>query len=305
MEKKLAGIVPPVITPFDTSENYDPGAMKVILDFLISHGVHAVFVIGSVGEFYALRLEEIKEVIRTSVRAVNGQVPVMAGTGAIATRDAIELSRYAEEVGADALSVLTPFYIQPSEEELYQHYAAIAHSVKIPVLGYTNPARAGGITLPPKLMQRLANDFENIVGIKDSSADLTALFEYQRLCPPGFKVFTGRDTLIFDTVINDGSGAVAGLANIVPDLTVRIYEHAHAGRIEKAKEAQRELAPLRAAYGLGTFPVVVKEMAAMIGLPVGPTRRPALPLKPEERRRLREILEMVIGEEALLGASVI
>ena len=299
MAAELAGIIPPVITPFDDDENYSPGAMKDLLDHLIGQGVHAVFVVGSVSEFYALRIEEIKEVIRTAVRAVGGRVPVVAGTGAIATRDAVALSRYAEEAGADALSVLTPFYIRLDEEELFQHYAAVARAVTIPVLGYTNPARAGGMTLSPRLMSRLANQFENVVGIKDSSGDLTNLLEYKRMCPADFKVFTGLDTMIFDAVMNDCAGGVPGLANLAPALVVSIYEHTRAGRLAEAKEAQRKLLPLRATYGLGSFPAVLKEAAAMLGLPVGPTRRPVQPLSPEARSRLREVLADVLGEDAL------
>lgn len=300
MTSELAGIIPPVLTPFDANENYSPGAMKVLLDYLIEHGVHAVFVVGSVSEFYALRMEEIKEVIRTSVLAVGGRVPVIAGTGAIATRDALELSQYAQEVGADALSVITPFYIGLDEEELFQHYAAIAQAVDIPVLGYANPARAGGMTLSPRLMGRLAREFENVIGIKDSSGDLTTLLEYQRVCPAGFKIFTGRDTIIFDAVINDCAGGVAGLANLAPAITVSIYEHTRAGRLREAREAQQKLFPLRATYGLGSFPAVLKEATAMLGLPIGLPRRPVQPLSPEARSRLRRVLADVLGENALV-----
>ena len=111
--------------------------------------MHGVFVVGSVREFYALRMDEIKAIIRTAVEAVRGRVPVLAGTGAIATRDAIELSCYAEDVGADALYILTPFFLSLNEEELFHHYEAVAQSVHIPVLGYTNPAqRRRGDTVP-------------------------------------------------------------------------------------------------------------------------------------------------------------
>jgi 4-hydroxy-tetrahydrodipicolinate synthase len=299
MTLELSGIIPPVITPFDAEENYSPGAMQEILDRLIEGGVHAIFVVGSVSEFYSLRLEEIKEVIRTSVRAVNGRVPVLTGTGAIATRDAIELSRYAEDAGADGLSVLTPFFIKLNEEELFQHYATIAQAVKIPVLGYANPARAGGMTLSAQLMKRLSGEFENVIGIKYSSNDFASLLEYKAACSPSFKVFTGLDTVIFDAVINDCAGAVPGLANLVPALAVSIYEHARAGRWKEAREAQSKLAPLRAAYSLGSFPSVLKEAACMLGLPAGPTRRPIQPLTPEARNRLRGVLVEVLGEDML------
>ena len=301
MTVNLRGIIPPVITPFDVRERYDPGAMKAILDYLIERGVHAVFVVGSVSEFYCLRLDEIKEVIRTSVRAVNGRVPVMAGTGAISTRDAVELSQYAESVGADALSVITPFFIKPTDEELYHHYATVARSVRIPVLGYTNPGRAGGMTLSAGLMNRLAREFENVVGIKDSSGDVESLIRYAAVCPPGFQVFTGRDTLVVDAVIHGGAGAVAGIANFAPELLVKVYELAVVGDITAARGAQQRILPLRDAQTLGSFPAVIKEASAMIGLPAGPTRRPTLPLSDQARAALRRVLVEALGESAVVA----
>jgi 4-hydroxy-tetrahydrodipicolinate synthase len=156
------------------------------------------------------------------------------------------------------------------------------------------------MTISPRLMNHLASEFENVIGIKDSSGDLTTLLEYKRLCPESFKVFTGRDTIIFDAVINDCAGAVAGLANLVPALTVSIYEHTRAGRLAEARGAQRRLLPLRAAYGLGSFPAVVKEAATMLGLPVGPARRPVQPLSSEAKSQLRQVLVDVLGEDALV-----
>ena len=299
MKCDLAGIIVPVLTPFDEDERYSPGAMRDVIDYLIERGVHALFVAGSVSEFYALRLEEIKEVIRTSVQAAAGRVPVLAGTGAIATRDAIELSRYAEEVGADALSVITPFYVQPNEEELYAHFSAVARSVNIPVLAYTNPGRSGGITLSPPFMNRLAREFDNVVGIKDSSGSIPLLLEYRRVCPPGFAAFTGLDSIIFEAVINDCAGGVSGLANIAPVLAVSIYDLTRQGRLSEAKAAQSKLSVLRGTYSLGTFPAVLKEAASMLGLPVGPTRGPVRRISPQARERLRSMLSSVLGEDAL------
>lgn len=298
---ELSGIIVPVLMPFDEQERFSPGALAEIIDYLIDQGVHAIFVAGSVGEFYALRIDETKEMIRATMQAVRGRVPVLAGTGTIATRDAVELSRHAEEVGVNALSVIAPFYVQLDDEELYQHYAAIARAVHIPLLGYANPRRAGGITLSPQLMNRLVGDFENIVGIKDSSGSISTLLDYVHFCPPGFAVFTGLDTLILDAIINGAAGAVAGLANFAPSLVVSVYEHFCAGRLAEAKAAQRKLVQLRATYSLGTFPAVVKEAATMIGLPAGPARRPVGPLNSQAREQLRQTLADVLGPEVLCG----
>jgi len=300
MSYDFAGIIAPVLTPFDESCDYSPQAMRVVIDFLVEGGVHGLFVVGSVSELYALRLEEAKEVIRTSVEAAAGRVPVLAGTGAITTRDALELSRYAEQAGADALSVITPFYVRPNEQELLEHYCAIARAVSIPVLVYTNPGRAGGLTVSPTLMNRLIEQCPNVIGVKDSSGSVAALLEYKYACPQGFAVFTGADTLILDAVVNDCAGAVAGLANIAPALVVSVYDLTRHGRLAEARSAQRQLARLRSTYDLGSFPAVLKEAAGMIGLPVGPVRRPVGPLSPEARARLRGVLIEVLGEDRLL-----
>ena len=298
MRSELAGIIVPVITPFDKNEQYAPAAMRVILDHLISCGVHGIFVAGSAGEFYALRVDEAKEVIRSAVEIVAGRVPVLAGTGAITTRDAVELSRYAEEVGADAISVITPYYVKPTEQELHAHYSAVARAVSIPVFIYTNPGRSG-LVVSPEAHARLAYELPNVVGIKDSSGSIPALLDIKRLCPPNFAVFTGLDTIILDAVINHASGAVAGLANFAPALAVRVYELARAGQLAEAQVAQSQLVRLRGTYDLATFPAVVKAAASMIGMPAGPTRLPVGPLSPAAQEKLRRILTEVLGPDAL------
>jgi len=226
---------------------------------------------------------------------------VIAGTGAIDTRRSVALSQFAEAAGVDALSVLTPFYIQPSEDELFEHYSAILKAVRIPVLGYTNPGRAGGVTLSPRLARRLSEAHENFVGVKDSSGNISLLKEYKSVCPDSFAVFTGLDTIIFEAVLNEAAGAVAGLANIAPQIAVNVYRMTVAGHLAEARAEQARLSALRATYSLGTFPAVVKAAANMLGLPAGPTRRPVGPLRPAGREQLRQILIDVLGAEAAVA----
>lgn len=301
MKLGLSGIIVPIVTPFDEQERFSPAALKEIVDYLIGQGVQAIFAVGSVGEFYALDEDETLQVIRTTVQAVAGRVPVIAGAGAIDTRRSLALSRHAEEAGADALSVLTPFYIQPNEEELFRHYSAILSSVRIPVLGYTNPARAGGVTLAPGLVRRLCDAHENFAGIKDSSGNISLLKDYKAACPEGFAVFTGLDTIIYDAVLNEAAGAVCGLANIAAGITADVYRQTCAGNLAEARRQQAKLSALRDAYKLGTFPAVVKEAANLLGLPAGPTRSPVGPLRPEARAQLRQILINVLGSEILIA----
>lgn len=295
----LSGIIVPVVTPFDAQERFAPDALEEIVERLIGQGVQAIFAAGSVGEFYALDEAETLQVIRTTVRAAAGRVPVIAGTGAIDTRRSLVLSRGAEEAGADALSVLTPFYIQPNEDELFRHYSAILSAVSVPVLGYTNPGRSGGLTLPPRLVRRMSEAHPNFAGIKDSSGNIALLKEYKAACPQEFAVFTGLDTIIYDAVLNEAAGAVCGLANIAAGLTLQVYSQTRAGNLEEARRQQAKIAVLRDTYKLGTFPAVVKEAVNLLGMSAGPTRSPVGPLQPQARERLRQILIDVLGPEAL------
>jgi 4-hydroxy-tetrahydrodipicolinate synthase len=296
MNPNLTGIIVPVVTPFDEHEQFMPDALRQIINYLLQQGVSAIFAAGSVGEFFSLNEEETIQVIQETVRIVAGRAPVIAGTGAIDTRRSVLLSRRAEEAGADALSVLTPFYIQPNEDELFRHYDTIMSAVHIPVLGYTNPGRSGGVTISPRLARRLCEAHDNFAGLKDSSGNIAMLKEYQQVCPPDFALFTGLDTIVYETVLNDAAGAVCGLANIAPQIILEVYRQTRAGNLGEARRQQAKILKLRAAYQLGTFPAVVKEAMNMLGLPAGVTRSPVGPLSTEARQQLRHILEEILEQ---------
>ena len=290
MGKQIEGIIPAVVTPFDDNEDVDEGGFREILNYLIDSGVHGLFPVGSQGEFFSLTNEEKKRLMDIAVEETRGRVFVMPNTGAITTRESIELSQYAEKAGADCVSIITPFFISPDQRELHEHIKAICESVKIPVLCYNNPGRTGGVALTPATLARLAEEVPNFAGIKDSSGDLTQVAEMIRLCPPDFKVIMGRDSLIYGALTYGAAGAIAATANVAPKLIVEIYQACREGDYDRAKECQRKLAPLRSAFGLGSFPVVVKEALTMMGLPGGRCRKPIQPLSEEKRAQLRDIL---------------
>jgi 4-hydroxy-tetrahydrodipicolinate synthase len=290
MGKQIEGIIPAVVTPFDDNEDVDEGGFRKILNYLIDSGVHGLFPVGSQGEFFSLTNEEKKRLMDIAVEETRGRVFVMPNTGAITTRESIELSQYAEKAGADCVSVITPFFISPDQRELHEHIKAICESVKIPVLCYNNPGRTGGVALTPATLARLAEEVPNFAGIKDSSGDLTQVAEMIRLCPPDFKVIMGRDSLIYGAFTYGAAGAIAATANVAPKLIVEIYQACREGDYDRAKECQRKLAPLRSAFGLGSFPVVIKEALTMMGLPGGRCRKPIQPLTEEKRAQLRDIL---------------
>jgi len=283
------GIIPAMVTPFDKEGKVSRVKLRELVNFLLKGGVHGIFAIGSQGEFYALDKEEKKKIIETVVDEVNGKVPVYAGTGAITTKEAITLTQIAEKAGADAVSIITPFFISPSQEELYEYYLSIAKSTNLPVLLYNNPGRTG-VNLSAELVERLSK-IDNIVGIKDSSGNLTLTTEYIRTTPDNFSVLCGRDTLIFATLLSGGKGSIAATANVVPKLVVEIYEAFVNGDIEKARKAQFKLAPLRLAFNLGSFPIVVKEALNLIGINVGSARAPIKSLSEDKKETLKSVLK--------------
>lgn len=282
------GIVPAMVTPFDASEALNEAALAELVDRLIADGVHGVFVLGSQGEYYALTMEEKRRAIEVTVAAADRRVPVYAGTGATTTREAIALTRMAEAAGADAVSVITPTFITPSQDELYDHYREIAGTTRLPVVLYSNPGRTG-LQISTALAARLAK-IHNIVGIKDSSGDLSTTAEFINRMPPTFRVFAGRDTLVFATLLHGGAGAVAASGNVASRHLVRIYDACVAGDLATARTTQAQLAPLRAAFSLGTFPAVIKEALLMTGLDVGPCRKPVGPLTEDARNSLRHVM---------------
>jgi len=285
------GIIPAMVTPFDEKGEVNEVVLRNLVDYLIEGGVHGLFPVGSQGEFYALKKEEKKKIIEVVLDQVKGKVPVYAGTGAITTKETITLTKVAEDIGVDAVSVITPFFISPTQDELYDHYLSIAKSTHLPVLLYNNPGRTG-VNLSVDLVARLSK-VDNIVGIKDSSGDMTLTSEYIRKTDDDFSVLAGRDTLIYGTLLYGGKGSIAATANVAPKLVVEIYEAYTRGDIERAKEAQADLAPLRLAFKMGSFPVVIKDALKLIGIKVGPARCPIKSLGKVKQEKLKNILQQM------------
>ena len=161
---KIHGIIPPVATPMLANEDLDLPRLKWFLDYLITSGVHGVFVLGTNSEFYAMDEREKQEVIATAVEHVKGRVPVYAGTGAETTREAVRLTKMAEKEGADGVSVITPYFVLPNQQEIYDHYRRIAESTSLPVVLYNNPATCGGVKIDVDTVARLA-EIPNILAV--------------------------------------------------------------------------------------------------------------------------------------------
>ncbi|WP_013587877.1 4-hydroxy-tetrahydrodipicolinate synthase [Paraburkholderia phenoliruptrix] len=288
MSVTFKGIVPALITPMTADEEIDEAGLRTLVDRLIDAGVHGLFVLGTNGEFIALNEAEKLRVARIAVDQARGRVPVIAGTGAYATREVIALNHKMQDVGVDAVSVITPYFNGATQQELFTHYERIATGTSLPVMLYTIPAKAG-ITLNVDTVRRLA-EIPNIRGIKDSGGDFDRLLQLINLRRDDFAVFTGTDSMILWTLIAGGDGAVAATTNAVPGVVMSIWNNFHAGEIDAARRAQESLRALRDAFALGTLPVVLKTAATMLGMPAGPARAPAQPLDDAARERLAKAL---------------
>ena len=286
----VGGVIPPVVTPVDAEERVVDGTLRQIVDHVIAGGVHGILSLGSNGEFFGLDPEQQHRALSVTVEQAAGRVPVYMGIGAISTRECVRLARLGEREKAQAVTILPPMFLSPNDEELYRHFAAVADATSLPVLLYNNPDRMrSGISAG--LLERLA-DVPNIVGIKDSSGDLTLTAEFiRRTRAKGFKVLAGRDIMILGTLAYGGVGCVASTANVVPRLVVEIYDRFRAGDLSGALEAQFRLAPLRMAFNLGSFPVATKDCMRLLGFDVGEPILPNLRCSDANMDRLKKILD--------------
>lgn len=287
---QIRGIIPPVATPMKANEDLDLPRLRWFLDHLIESGVHGIFVLGTNSEFYALDEAEKQAVIATTVEHVAGRVPVYAGTGAESTREAVRLTKMAEREGVQGVSVITPYFVMPSQQEIFDHYRRVAESTALPVVLYNNPSTCGGLRIDVDTVARLA-EIPNILGVKDSSGDLQNTCEYIRAVPPRFSVMMGRDTLIFHALISGAKGAVPATGNIAPRLLVEIFETFTRGDLAGALAAQRRLNPIRLALTLGTAPGGVKAALDVLGLSIGPSRAPVSSLPADKLQKMRAALE--------------
>ncbi len=283
------GIIPAMVTPVTSEGKINVEALRKLTNYLIDGGVHGLFPVGSQGEFYALTFEEKKQIIEIVVEETKGRVPVYAGTGAITTREAVALTKMAEAAGASAVSVVTPYFIRPNDAEIMEFYTAVAKATRLPVILYNNVGRTG-VNISADFVVR-ASKIENIVGIKDSSGDLTLTAEYIRRTDGNFSVLAGRDTLIYGTLCYGGKGAIAATANVAPKVIVEIYEAFMVGDMKRSLQAQFRLAPLRLAFDLGTFPVVIKEALNLIGIDAGIGIPPVGGIDSKAKTELKEILK--------------
>ncbi len=283
------GIYSALITPFGEDEKIDERALVWLLEWAIGKGLHGVFIVSSTGESWSLSFEEKRDLFHRTVEVVANRVLVIAGVGAPSTRDSVALTKAAEKAGVDAVCIVPPSFVRPTQKELIGHYEAIAQQTRLPILLYNIPMLAGNV-LEPDGVLTLATRHSHVVGIKDSSGDLTLLNKLMFESDESFGVFTGVDTLVLPHLMAGGQGAILGSANVCPDLSLTVLRLFEAGRYEEAGEVQNRLTRFWVAMRHGSFPAPIKEAMRLCGLPAGPTRRPIDPLSESSREALRRDL---------------
>lgn len=273
----IKGVVVPILTPIDAEERIHERKLREQVDYVIEGGVLGILAFGSNGEFYVIEEDEMERGLKIMVDQAAGRVPVYFGIGSISTRKCVRLAKMAEANGAAGISILQPMFLKPTEEELYLHFKTIAEAVpKIPVLLYNNPGRVG-YTMSGNLVERLAHEVDNIVGMKDTSGDITQTAEFiRRTRDVDFKVFGGKDTLLYASMCHGAVGGVCTAANFMPELITDVYNKFVAGDWKGSLEAQFKLNPVRLSMDGASFPVAAKDMANLRGRDIGAPYTPNL-----------------------------
>jgi len=288
--KKFPGIVPPVITVFDSDGEIDEEKTKKFIQHLINEGVHGIFVAGSTGESSLMNMEQRKKIIDVGVEVCKGKVPLFAGTGHNSTKIAIELSKYAQDAGADGVLVFLPHYPKPTQETIYQHYKAVAEAVNIPVFVYSWPGQYG-VDIEPETVARLARE-GYIRGIKDSHFDIDHTAEIIRLTEDKITVWQGFETKILPALCLGADGSVCTIGNIIPKECVQIYKLFKEGKIEEAREKQLSIFGLVDALFSSRHDMQpLKEGIKMLGYDVGDALMPTIEVSKEMKEKIRKELK--------------
>lgn len=280
------GLMPAMVTPFDERGELDLAAAEAVVERFIEAGVSGISPLGSTGEASHLTADERRRFAEEVVRIVAGQVPVVVGVGFSGTRETVELARHAQDAGADAVLVVSPFYWKVGEDGLFRHFATVAEAVDIPVVVYNLPMLTG-IDLSPALIGRLAGAYPNVVGLKDTVTGynhVVAVLQKVKPIRPDFSVLSGWEDLILPSLLAGADGSICAFANVAPELFVNLVEAAKSGDLTRAAELHRRVLTL-VTLGAYSDPAMgaIKLAMKKLGIPISPTvRGPALPATDEE-----------------------
>ena len=285
-----------LITPFEPSgKRIDVSALQKLVNWQIAEGIHGLIPLGSTGEFLSLSRDERQLVIDTCIKTTAGRVPVLIGTGAEWTDECVSLSREAQEMGADGVMIIPPFYSSPTEDELFEHYRKVGEAISIPIMIYNNPATAN-VDLTPPVVARLSR-IDNCRYIKESTLEVTRVRDIIELCGTRMSVFAG--ILGYESFWLGARGWVAVCSNLIPKMSARLFELAvDAKDVDQALALYRKMLPIVTWVGGHRYVAASKDALGMMGLPVGRPRAPRLPLPAAEAAELR----LALGRLGLLDS---
>jgi len=277
-----------LVTPFKNNR-VDVGKLKELVEFHINNGTSGIAPCGTTGESATLSHEEHRLVIETVVKAVNGRVKVIAGTGSNNTTEAIELTKFAKKAGADGCLVITPYYNKPTQNGLYLHFKEISETGDIPIVMYNVPGRTG-VNMLPSTVAKLAK-IKNIVGLKEASGDINQISQIVRECGEDFDVLSGDDSMTFPIMAVGGKGVISVVANIVPREMAGLVEAFNRGDIKKAREIHLKMFPLFGAMFYETNPIPVKTAMSLMGMISDEIRLPLCKMSEENLAKLKTTLK--------------
>jgi 4-hydroxy-tetrahydrodipicolinate synthase len=281
----ITGSIVAIVTPMSDDGRLDYDSLKKLIDFHVQEGTDGIVIVGTSGESPTVNVDEHAELIRTTVQHAAGRIPVIAGTGANSTAEAIELTRFAKSVGADAALSVVPYYNKPTQEGLYQHFRSIAEAVDIPVILYNVPGRTVA-DLSNDTALRLAQ-IGNVVGIKDATGNLERGADLIARAPADFAVYSGDDASAVALILLGGKGDISVTANVAPRLMHEMCAAALAGDVAKAREIHFKLLGLHRHLFCEANPIPVKWAVQQLGLIPGGIRLPLTSLSPECHERVR------------------
>jgi 4-hydroxy-tetrahydrodipicolinate synthase len=288
MQRGWSGVGTALVTPFLASGELDEAAFRALVERQVAGGVSFVVPCGTTGETPTLSPEERDAVVQIAVEVCHGRIPVLAGVGGYNTAEVSKLAVHAEALGVQGLLSVTPYYNKPSQEGLYQHYAAIAAKTSLPIIVYNVPSRTG-VNVDPRTLARLAA-IPNIVGVKEASGNMTQMCEVCRLVPPDFAVLSGDDALTLPLMAVGGRGIISVASNVAPDRMSAMVGAALAGDFAAARRAHAALMPLMLVNFVESNPIPVKAALAMLGLCQEVYRLPMVPPSEASRARIRQTL---------------
>lgn len=287
----LEGSFPVLITPMHDNYEINWEGLRGNIDHFIEQDVAGIVVTGSTGEFVSLTKEERFKLTKVAVDQVDGRIPLIVGTAAERTEDAIMYTKQAEDEGADAALLINSYYASPTDEEVYEQFTTVAKAVDFPVMIYNNPFTTG-VNIGTEAILRAARDVENITHIKESSGEIDKLRDITRQGKPDLKTFCGSDDLALESFLVGATGWISVAGNIAPRLVTDLYNSVKAGDIDKAWEIYDRLLPLcNFLEGSGKYVQITKRAMDLQGLAGGPPRKPRLPINEIEEKKLKDILE--------------